>query len=234
MLSPSLCKNYLQRWRVFIWNHKLYHPILSVNVLCYILVLFFSAQGINFPFSYLIFTVGRRRIQHWEGSPCSDTEAENHGVLWKEGETNWTAKENVSLLGLDSWLQSLSLLFLVNFLQNSSSLANRQIVDYIFSSTVSFWGFFLGRNYQSWATMVWLSVMKESFTFLHVVNVSNSTLLCYPVTKHHVGFSLAESSPRKGFCSLIFCASPETDPNRWTDLVFKCCRIVVLKCRACS
>lgn len=91
-------------WNVlFIWNHKLYHPSLSMKVLwkhgCFILILFFSAHGINFHFSYLIFTVGRRRIQHWEGSPCSDTEAENHGVLWKEGETNWTAKENVSYLG---------------------------------------------------------------------------------------------------------------------------------------
>lgn len=50
----------------------------------------------------------------------------------------------------------------------------------------------------------------------------------------HVGFSLAGSSPRKGFCNLIFCASPETDSDRWTDLVFKCCRIVTFKCKACS
>lgn len=91
-------------WNVFCtWNHKLYHPSLPMNVLwkhgCFILILSFFSPWNQFPLSCLIFPIGRRRIQHWEGSPCSDTEAENHGVLWKEGETNWTAKENVSCLG---------------------------------------------------------------------------------------------------------------------------------------
>lgn len=105
-------------WDVlFIGSHKLHDPGLSSNMFLKRdhFIWFYSARGTNLHFSSLIFTVGWRRIQHWEGSPCSDTEAENHGVLWKEGETNWAAKENVSCLvevvGFRAWAFPLLLIF---------------------------------------------------------------------------------------------------------------------------
>lgn len=51
----------------------------------------------------MLILLGRRRVQHWEGSSCANSKTEDYGILWEERKTDWAAEENVRRWWLMHW-----------------------------------------------------------------------------------------------------------------------------------
>lgn len=116
VLSLSLCRNYLKRWRVFIWNRKLYHLILSECALLHFGSVFFGPRN-QFPPQLFNFYCRQKKNSTLRRVALFRHRGWKSWSIMKRRRSKLNSKRKCKLLGLDGWRQSLSSLFVAGFIQ---------------------------------------------------------------------------------------------------------------------